>query len=284
MSNDNDRIAAVAEAFKPMADAAGKLLVKGDTVYLPNGMEADFIASVGDGYCVRPMCESEDDDEPTPGDPQIVAQVFRDPPRTKYDGEIAAKRAELEALNKSIREAKLEIGRAKDSREAALAEIGSASALTDMADFLAGRITHYAIKIWGTVRIQTFAEAMKSSFEPERGPRLLSLFGDSKGNLSWQLNAYKDGSGIWFHVVPCRSEEEAKAAAQRMFDEQLKVSSSPSHDLLKSATTLGLTIPPDIAEAVERKRLESVRAGIASLESALAEKRRELGNAVAAAM
>jgi len=40
--------------------------------------------------------------------------------------------------------------------------------------------------------------------------KLLSLFGDSKGDLSFRLHQYRDGSGNYEEVIPCHSMDEAK--------------------------------------------------------------------------
>ena len=43
----------------------------------------------------------------------------------------------------------------------------------------------------------------------EIGYKLISLFGNTKGDYEWKVNEYKDGSGYYKSIIPCKSLKEA---------------------------------------------------------------------------
>lgn len=56
----------------------------------------------------------------------------------------------------------------------------------------------------------------------DRGVRLLSLYGNTGGNLRWQLNRYKDGSGQWFDVIPFKEKADAEMFARQKFAQNIE--------------------------------------------------------------
>ena len=81
-----------------------------------------------------------------------------------------------------------------DRRQAAA--IGQLEQLAQLFDFLAGRITHFVVVNHGynegytrSISIETFKDAMTVDDNWPRGQlKLLSLCGDSKGDLAWRIN------------------------------------------------------------------------------------------------
>jgi len=68
--------------------------------------------------------------------------------------------------------------------------------------------------------------------------RLLSLFGDTDGNVSYKINEYSDGSGYDKEVEFFNSKEAALCYMQNRLD---SINSYSSHDL-KNATNFGLKL------------------------------------------
>ena len=95
--------------------------------------------------------------------------------------------------------------------------------LQTLRSFLSGEITHYAVpKCWSPEIVEAFDDKM---FDMDRfhgirfnGTKLISLMGKSDGSLDYRLNLYRDGSGSWDEIIPCRSYEDAVAIMQKHFD------------------------------------------------------------------
>jgi hypothetical protein len=136
--------------------------------------------------------------------------------------------------------------------------------------------------------IQTFDQFIKSDEDRyERKLRLLSLFGGSKGDLSWYVDRYSDGSGgSNGRCFPALSYEDAVRLASewieaRYADVRTKEQKHASLELAKSAERFGLTVPDDIGQWAKqtadsiresnlkhaRKQLEDAQAKLRELES-----------------
>lgn len=64
---------------------------------------------------------------------------------------------------------------------------------------------------------------------------LLSLYGSSDGSLTWKINRYRDGSGHYSNIYPCKTYEEAKTkfkelAKSKNFSSTL-VQTAKKHDI-----------------------------------------------------
>lgn len=101
-------------------------------------------------------------------------------------------------------------------------ETNTADQLETLVNFLTGRITHI-LKLDYYPRITKFDDTAviteswgyNTSVE---GIKLISLFGNSKGDLTYKINNYKDGSGNYVTIYPHTSYESALAQAQEVFD------------------------------------------------------------------
>lgn len=80
--------------------------------------------------------------------------------------------------------------------------------LRNIFDFMDGGITHFVDEY---LNIKMLDEVLKYNEYHGRSPkyRLLSLYGESKGVLSWKANSYCDGSGSDASVTPFTSYEDA---------------------------------------------------------------------------
>lgn len=254
---------------------------KGQRVYKPNGDEAEFVALIeGGGFVVKPYCYANDFDEHLTGDVQIVDHVFEESPKrlrdeeiVRLDAEISAKRKELLDIVKAVDDAKRNV----DERVRAMSAM---QGMQRLEDWLVGRFTHVVLGrkfersgIADEIDITSFEKGCEEIYD-HRGVALLTLFGDSNGRLSWQINDYKDGSGQWRTVIPCLSEEEAKQKASELINHSLSTLGANDYDRLKnltnSAKKLGIEIP---AKYVEMRRLADRQMGekqIAHLETQIA--------------
>ena len=118
---------------------------------------------------------------------------------------------------------------------------------------LCGEITHLVFASYQCPKIVPLADAL-TAMDNDYGPkldglRLLSLFGVNEvggrydktpGNkLAWQINNYRDGSGGWTPVYPCRSHADAVRELDRIIGEARQV----SEEHIKAKAKYGLTYP-----------------------------------------
>ena len=103
------------------------------------------------------------------------------------------------------------------------AKFACAEQLDMLKMFLAGDITHLLISPSYSPRIVAFDSLLLEPDEYSRYEylKLLTLFGNSKGSLSWRLNDYRDGSGSWTEIYPARSYADALRIAQEQLDRRV---------------------------------------------------------------
>jgi hypothetical protein len=187
--------------------------------------------------------------------------VFRTPPTKRLHNEIAALQNRL-AIDQAALDAVRKI-RADEDREYATraAERKRFAQLQQLDDFIAGKITHFVVKedYRESVEIHEFESFIQARDESryDKKLRLLSLYGDSKGDLSWRIDRYSDGSGdSWKHgncwpATSCEDAlEKASAWLEARYAEWRK---ETGHAKFKSASyaacaqKIGLLVPDDVA-------------------------------------
>jgi hypothetical protein len=157
--------------------------------------------------------------------------------------------------------------------------------LQTLNNFLTGKITHYYMK-GHSPAIYSFEDknSYKHDLNSKRidGIKLLSLFGDSKGYLSYRLNRYRDGSGGWIEIVPACSYQEALSYAQEDLNEQCerwldeKWENFHRPDFTQWLKIKGIVIPKEAAEkyneirkAQDLERIEKLEMEIMELKTGL---------------
>lgn len=231
----------------------------GDTCYLIDGDQVEYVSSCGDGHIVRHIYGDEDE-EPNYGRPYETREVFAEPPRARRDEETRAAVEKLAGLRSEISAATMELSAARRGKEEALKTIGAHPDLIPLGEWLRGEITHVVMLpvYGGSIQIKTLAEAVKPTDESDARNghvRLLSLCGGKKYNdsLTWQLNHYSDGSSSsGHHCLLATSVENAKERLQVWVDRELRRSGNDHSQvaIATSALALGLTISAKWAERV----------------------------------
>ena len=134
--------------------------------------------------------------------------------------------------------------------------------------FLGGEITHYALLSYNP-KIITADDTATFQIENYYGDtkveatKLITVFGSSDGKLDYRINQYRDGSGSYETIIPCRSYGEAVGHVQKYCDEaiaQYKANESPSRsfDFDKWLKIDGIVIPDEVirmSKADNAKRL-----------------------------
>lgn len=165
------------------------------------------------------------------------------------------------------------------------------SQLETLKAFMAGEITHLFVAGYSPEIIswkddnKVYDEDSFYHHARLEGIKLVSLMGKSDGDLSYQLNKYRDGSGSSKTVYPAKSYETALAMAQAQLDADSKVYLEPqnSHFYLERWQAIeGIVIPQAVVEKYEKladaqrlQRIENLRKELADLESKEPEKRKK---------
>lgn len=192
---------------------------KGDTVFDIHGRQGAYIASYGGYHLVAPEYDGGDYGEPSWGAPEQWDQIYLKPPTQKLE-------AKVDELDKLITEKRNKLKRVNEELDQAgrrhqeqLKKLKQHQALQRIEDYLDGKFTHFLhVTDYYGPKIITKDQALDQNDRWDKELKLLTLFGDTKGNLQWRINKYRDGSGSsWDEVYPVSSEEEAIAIARRLF-------------------------------------------------------------------
>lgn len=92
--------------------------------------------------------------------------------------------------------------------------------------------------------------------------RLLSLYGNSDGNLQWKINTYSDGSGSDSDVAFFHTKEAALEFLQR----KLNKIKEYNEELIKTAKRLGLVLDENKIQKYKDDRRESIKKNICNLQ------------------
>ncbi len=258
---------------------------KGDTVYNIHGQQGAYIASYGGAHLVAPEYEDGSNGEPYWGIPEEWREIFSEPPTVKLhakvdelDKLVTEKRAELKRINEELDQA----GRRYQEQ---LKKLKQHQALNRIEEYLDGKFTHFLeVPHYSAPAIVTAESALaKGGTEYEnrwdKKLRLLTLFGDTKGDLQWNINRYSDGSGSSsIDVYPCQSEQEAIEIARRLFADavnewraQEKKHYGRAVNWANECPAGWLEVPEDLATYLAELKLAAHKGAIETARKALAE-------------
>jgi hypothetical protein len=244
-------------------------IAKGDTVYLGDGTKCEYGNQVIGGghlvYILSRLHDSAEEDIFTV--PQIVQEIYSSPPiaikveRVKeLDEQISDRVTRLIKIQEELREAtykQQELGK----------QITRVDALQHVVDFLNGRIKYLVLAYGSEYNIKPFSEAMEimDRYRNGNGLRLLSLYGNIKGELSWGFNAYSDGSGVETYIWPFHSLESARDFIQKEVEREVDTALKKLHiyHLIQYEQTyyklnrdygFDLKLPPAAAAAIRKQK------------------------------
>ncbi len=240
----------------------------GSEVFSEDGQAAEYVARIPEGHIVRPMVEAYygDEEYTHTGDPVTWRAVFKQPPVAKYNEELKALHVEIAAARKALAESR-ETERMEERQRAA--KFKKTGILKGIEDFIDGKITHYVEheSPYGPPKVIAVAEAVSRGQDNNYRKllRLLTLGGSLReGNLTWILNEYSDGSGSSGKcVTPCKSLEEAEAAAKKAVVAHFANSSRQyrSENWAAAADKFAVAVPPAYRKELAEKRLNELANG-----------------------
>jgi hypothetical protein len=238
--------------------------------YLIDGEEVQVVERIASGVVIRRIYYKHDDEECL-APPEIVEQVFDEPPTQKKAPEIFALERKEEELRTRIAGHQRQIQQLAEA-EARVRKLHPALARID--DFMSARITHYLVKpAWGRLKI---VEAVKGAFPDfdDRGrhsgeTKLLCLFGKSGGDLEWKVNQYYDGSGTWTSVEPFASREDVLARLQEIVNGYESDRDGNLDNLYESAVEHGLRVPDGLHSLIAKRKLAAAEGVVTDTQTAL---------------
>ena len=236
---------------------------KGKTVYTLDGLQAEFIGIIDGSFLVSPLMElqSYDELERVNTAPIFVEKIYADPPVGVYNekiNELSDELLRLENEKDGIISATIE---AQKEHVALLAKLKKYEPLKNIEQIIDGDYTHVIIEGWSSLEIRKIEDL---GCGVGSGKKLIVLYGRSKGDLTWQLNQYSDGSGSNQKIHMCLDEDDAKETLKSIVAEKLSSIKVPlgenvsSHHLInavKLAVAHGVDIPENIKLEYAKKRV-----------------------------
>jgi len=224
--------------------------------YLADGRVVKFIAKVNAGVLVAQVLDVGDGSYYTDTDhPILVDRVFDEAPTEKYTDKIKHHQKRIEALQQEKIELLQEVAHIKKINKERFEKYARYDQLKHIDDFIDGKITHYVFLNYSP-EIVELKDAVggydKSSL------KLLSLYGHSDGDLSWQLNQYRDGSGGNDTVIPCLSHFEALQYLQEYIESRVS-EGNLNVFIIRAAKKHGIKINKEAMQewnAAERKQID----------------------------
>ena len=243
----------------------------GDTCFTFEGYLCQYVARLDNNRHAVLCISSSDEEEFIDDTIRIVTRVYETAPTYIMDETVEAlslsikqKRQELAGLRNQIAEQQLANKETQD-------KFKNHKVLHNLSDFLDGNITHFVTNLdiknldtYTLPEVKTFDEVMQYQDDYNgrntRYLRLLSLYGDSKGDLSYRVSCYKDGSGSHSPAIPCTSLEEAQEIARKygqiIFD---KWSLDRQSQYIAKAQSLGLKVPEAAIKLAKDRTIASAK-------------------------
>jgi len=208
----------------------------------------------------------------------IDVELFDEPPVAARHTELAAMEERLQKAKQSLTEIHRQIETLQTENKARLEKLACYQGLEHLEAFLDGKITHFVIDRYGPPKILPKDKALEVDDEwgrRQRDLKLLTLYGSTKGCLTWNLNQYRDGSGCETEVIPCTSYDQAlEVWKERLAAHEVDARENPrriSSDWVKAAESLGLSVSDWYKEQLSAKQAEARATQITQLRKQLAE-------------
>ncbi len=211
-------------------------------------------------------------------------EAFVEPPRALYDADIEVlQQRKDELINENAR---LVAQQAELKREAEkrIDRLQQHEALSLLEAFLEKQITHLVVDRHSEITIEPATVEMED--KKPGGLRLISLYGDTKGDLSWRVSSYQSQHGSELNIFPARGLEEAQQLARIHVNRQIrekhlkpsewKLNPWTLNGLMKNAERFGVDVPDEMRAALREHMIKNARAGVTEAENKAAAARAHL--------
>lgn len=211
---------------------SGAVIGLGTMVYTASGEKASYVAKIPDssGHLVRLIVRGraswDEDVDDYPGDIVERDSVFIEAPTQLYSIEREREEAKYNEMLSKNTALRAELHGLEEEYKAQMTKLKRHKGLRLLEDYLDGKVTHVLTCNY-SMKLMTFEEAFAyKDNEYDRHPtklKLLTLFGDTKGELEWRMSRYADGSGnSEYHIFPFSSRESALEEGLRMANQAIE--------------------------------------------------------------
>lgn len=237
--------------------------------YLLDGREVIVCAETNSGNIVRNVYYDKHSDEEYLGDPYLsTSKMFDNPPEEKYYEEIEKLIKTQEDLQYQIINLKQEktniekeISDIKKEESRFFGNVQRIDQLKLLEDFINGKITHYLIFHysfgWNIITIKE--TELKENYHHAKYLKLLTLYGESNGDLNWKLSEYSCSSSSGNLVIPCTSYEMALDELKKIIYSRIEESNFYDENIIKLSEKYDIEIPKEYVDGLKeqkRKQLE----------------------------
>jgi hypothetical protein len=249
-------------------------MIEKELKYLANGNAVYLVEELKNGqFLVSDIFLDEYGEETLSDGMHIVDYIYDVPPVRLYSKDIADLNNSISRLKDEEESLRYSISSLNEKEKYVLAKLKNFDKLQYLLDFIDGKITHYVFIRWGSVEIIDYKNS--ASEYGIHNLKLLSLFGDTKGDITWRLNQYSDGSGCNTDVIPCLSYDMALEEAQKAVDKFVAEKTNYRKDVIESAKKYNLNIPEEYVEAYRKEWKDQHDLSISKQEIQLAELRKK---------
>jgi hypothetical protein len=185
------------------------------------------------------------------------------------------KRSMEDDLDRAKRQLKIATEKAKQRASAlfAFANNSKEEGLDRLKAFLSGEIkylafTKYKLGIFEISDNDFYQTDSRYGDMKIEGIKLVSLFGNSSGDLSFRINRYRDGSGDWQEIYPFKTREEALTFMQEECDKESEkyLSGDKQSFRLDSWEKIeGIVVPIGAKEKIKAERRKKAKDRISTL-------------------
>jgi hypothetical protein len=240
---------------------------KNQTVYNYQGIEATYIQELDNGKHLVAVALYDAHGDEYDEVIQVWGEVLTTSPMPKLAKDLVELQERIDKntqlcseINSEIFKKKQELSNIDSDILKRKNNLKQHKELENLELFIQGKITHFIFIDSGRYEIKEFNESIDLSSRYDKNKfKLLTLYGNSKGDLDWGISESSDGSGNIKTVYPCISKEDAESKVQVIYHELLNkldhtVMDYTSINTIDSALELGITLKEDIAKAYEQRK------------------------------
>lgn len=212
-----------------------------DNKYLNDGRKVAVIGQINNQETiVQEIFVTDSGDEIPSGERFVVKSLHDEPVQSYKDRKLKELDKRIADYKKSIKKIENEFSRMRRKMEVNKDILKSSEKLQSLMPdqelerltmFMSGSVEYVVIHGYKIKPPVKFEEAMAQRYDMGsskryEGIKLLSLLGESDGNLSYRLNMYRDGSGGWHTIMPFKSYQEAvdyvaELAGEKIYNDKL---------------------------------------------------------------
>lgn len=234
--------------------------------YLADGRAVEVIQELPDGrgFVVEYLEEDGESGESVPsGQLDIFREVFDNPKLHYINKEFREAEERLQEMQMRLFTMRTEVKEAEQERSRILNKLKQVPALRRLGDFVDGKVTHLVSVLYKRVHVMEMSECIcENDSKYRRKPsrlKLITLWGEDNGDLSFRINHYRDGSSSADHeVYPACSREEAVEIAGRLIDAMLNDPKQVNfEEVIASADRIGHPVADQHRQKMLSQRIAS---------------------------